>query len=117
VSRFVVCQAADLPAGERRVVQLDRRSICVVNSNGQYFAVRDTCPHQGSSLSGGTISGTMLPSDPQCLVYGLEGQVIRCPWHAWEFDLATGRSLFDPEGTKIKTYPVAVEDGMVVLEV
>jgi nitrite reductase (NADH) small subunit len=87
-----------------------------VNSGGRYFAVRDLCPHQGSALSAGTISGTMMPSDPHCLTYGLDGQVIRCPWHAYEFDLATGRSLFDPIGVRVKTYTVAVDDGLIVLD-
>ena len=34
---------------------------------------------------------------------------MRCPWHAWEFDLRTGRSWFDPERTRVKAYPVEVE--------
>ena len=42
-----------------------------------------------------------------------EGEIIRCPWHLWEFEIATGRCLVDPR--RVKTYPVAIEDGQVVV--
>jgi nitrite reductase (NADH) small subunit len=116
MGRVVVCPVVDLAPGQRRVVTVDRRQICVVNSGGHFYAIRDLCPHQGSALSAGTISGTMLPSDPHRLRYGLDGRVIRCPWHAYEFDLETGRSLFDPEGVRVKTYPVSVDNGVLVLD-
>lgn len=108
-----MCPAAELPPGERRAVEIDRRSICVLNSAGRYYAVRNRCPHQGAQLCHAAIGGTMLPSDPHQLVYGLEGRVLRCAWHAWEFDLETGHSLFDPAGKRVKTYPAGVEGGTV----
>ena len=59
----------------------------------------------------------MLPSQPLDYQYGLEGRVLRCPWHGWEFDLETGEKLFDPGcRARVKTYPVAVEDGVVVVD-
>ena len=58
----------------------------------------------------------MLPSDPLEYVWGLDDQILRCPWHGWEFDLETGKSLFDPEGERVKTYAVVVEGDRVVLE-
>jgi len=111
--RVQVCGATELAPGQRRAVEVGRRSICVLNSGGRFFAVRNRCPHQGSQLCFGTVGGTMLPSRPHQLVFGLEGQVLRCAWHAWEFDLETGRSLFDPEGKRVKVYPAGVDDGMV----
>ena len=39
------------------------------------------------------------------------GELLRCAWHGWDFDMATGQSYFDPAGTKFRSYPVAVEDG------
>jgi nitrite reductase (NADH) small subunit len=61
------------------------------------------------------VGGTMLPSDPQKYLYGMEGKIIRCPWHKFEFDLETGRSLHDPERMRVKIYDVAVEQGSVTL--
>jgi nitrite reductase/ring-hydroxylating ferredoxin subunit len=43
-----------------------------------------------------------------------EGEIIRCPWHLWEFEIATGRCLVDPH-VRVKTYPVAIEDGQVIV--
>ena len=108
-----MCTVAELPPGELRAVEVERRTICVINSGGRYYAVRNRCPHQGASLAKGTVAGTMLPSAPHQLVYGMEGRVLRCGWHAWEFDLETGKSIFDPEGQRVKTYPAGEESGMV----
>ena len=88
--RVAVCPVEELPPGELRAVDVDRRSICVINSGGRFYAVRNRCPHQGSQLAKGTVAGTMVPSAPHQLVYGMEGRVLRCGWHAWEFDLETG---------------------------
>ena len=92
------------------------RDIAVFNVDGRFFALRDTCPHQGARLSAGAIGGTMLPSAPHEYVYGMDGRVIRCPWHKFEFDLETGCSLHDPEGMRVATYDVSVEAGVVVLD-
>ena len=43
-----------------------------------------------------------------------EGEIIRCPWHLWEFEVATGRCLVDAT-VRVKTYPVSIEDGQVVV--
>jgi 3-phenylpropionate/trans-cinnamate dioxygenase ferredoxin subunit len=43
----------------------------------------------------------------------MEGRVLRCPWHAWEFDITTGKSLFAPEACRVKSYEVAVESVVV----
>ena len=57
----------------------------------------------------------MLPSPPHQYLYGSQGQVIRCPWHKFEFDLATGRSIHDPDLMRVATYHVACESGSIVL--
>lgn len=111
-----VCKVEDLPPGRFKVVSVGGRSIGVFNVQGTYYALRNTCPHQGASLCAGKLSGTMLPSDPQHYEYGMDQQVIRCPWHGWEFDVKTGGSLFDPDRWRVKTYPVRVEHGTVILE-
>jgi nitrite reductase/ring-hydroxylating ferredoxin subunit len=39
------------------------------------------------------------------------GELLRCPWHGWEFDMRNGQSWFDPKRVKVRSYPVAVESG------
>jgi nitrite reductase/ring-hydroxylating ferredoxin subunit len=48
--------------------------------------------------------------------YGREGQILRCPWHEWEYDIATGESLFDPN-VKVVTYPVEVVGDDIVVTI
>lgn len=118
MARTVVCRLDELASGERRVVRVDGREIGVLNVDGRLYAVRNRCPHQGAELCRGTVGGTMLPSDPKEYRHGLEGRVLRCPWHGWEFDLESGEKLFDPSGhVRMKTYPVEVEVGNVVVDV
>jgi 3-phenylpropionate/trans-cinnamate dioxygenase ferredoxin subunit len=46
---------------------------------------------------------------PGDYTYTRRGEILRCPWHGWEFDIKTGQSWFDPQRTRVRTYPVAVE--------
>jgi 3-phenylpropionate/trans-cinnamate dioxygenase ferredoxin subunit len=39
------------------------------------------------------------------------GELLRCGWHGWEFDMRTGQSWFDPKRVKVRTCPVVIEDG------
>jgi len=43
-------------------------------------------------------------------------KLLACPWHGWEFDLESGRSIFEPERIRVKTYPVTVDDGAIVID-
>ena len=98
-----------------RIVEIDGRRIGVISVDDVFFAVRDRCPHQPADICQGTVGGTFLPSAPHELVYGKRRCVIRCPWHGWEFDLETGRSLLEPDRFGLKVYPVTVDGGTVFL--
>jgi 3-phenylpropionate/trans-cinnamate dioxygenase ferredoxin subunit len=104
----VVCRVDELPPGSRRIVEVDGRSIGVFNVNGEYLAVRNRCPHQGGPLCEGVQLGAVTSSGPGEYVYSRPGEIIRCPWHAWEFDLRTGASWFDPERRRVRSYEVEV---------
>ena len=112
----VVCAAADLRPGDRRIVELEGRSIGVFNVAGRFHALHNGCPHKGGALCEGRIGGTVLPTTGREFVYGREGAILRCAWHGWEFDIATGEALADPR-VRARTYPVTVVDGDVVVTV
>jgi hypothetical protein len=44
------------------------------------------------------------------------GELLRCPWHGWEFDMRNGQSYFDPQRVKVRSYPVVVESGEVLAQ-
>jgi nitrite reductase (NADH) small subunit len=106
--RHVVARAADIPPGRRLIVDVAGRSIGVFNVGGVFYAVRNSCPHQGGPLCLGPTAGLATSSRPGEIDYSREGEILRCPWHGWEFDLATGRSVFDPARTRVRSYPVEI---------
>jgi nitrite reductase/ring-hydroxylating ferredoxin subunit len=108
--------AAELPPGTRRVVTLGRREIVVYNSSGVLYAVFNRCPHQRAPLDTLPLSGTALATDVVGdMRYGLEGCVVTCPWHHYEFDVRTGECLADPARFRIATYDVRREGEEIVV--
>jgi 3-phenylpropionate/trans-cinnamate dioxygenase ferredoxin subunit len=116
MGRHVVGEERELREAGQAIVEVRGRSIGVFFKGDKWFALRNICPHQGAELCRGRVSGTILADDDGRLVYGLHDRVLRCPWHGFEFDLETGRSLAEPERLRVKSYPVSVEDGVVVIE-
>lgn len=109
-SRHEICTLQALQPGQRKIVEIGRRSIGIFNVSGSLYAIKNRCPHQGAELCRGTVGGTMLPSqNPGEYNYAFEGQILRCPWHFWEFDITTGEMVFVPEPQRVKTYDVVVE--------
>ena len=119
--RVVVCAVDELPPGERKIVVpfRGRAGIGVFNVNGAFHALRNLCPHKSGPLCTGRIGPSMVADAPPTIAdAGLdvvrEGEIIRCPWHMWEFEIATGRCLVDSKA-RVKTYPVVVEAGQIVV--
>ena len=111
MSRHVLCPAWELPVGEHRVFEVEGRSIGVYNVEGEFLAIRNRCPHQGGPLCQGVQVGALTSEKPGAYLYERPGEIVRCPWHAWEFDLRTGASWFDPEHQRVKSYEVQVVAG------
>jgi 3-phenylpropionate/trans-cinnamate dioxygenase ferredoxin subunit len=76
------------------------------------------------------VQGTAAPTKPGEYRWERAGEIIRCPWHGWEFDLKTGYSIFNPHKTRVRsydvtvstdedvgveTYPVSIDEGVVIL--
>jgi nitrite reductase/ring-hydroxylating ferredoxin subunit len=136
VAKHVIAPLRDFPNGSRKLVDVRGRAIAVFNVNGEFFALANRCPHQGGSLIQGQQVGLIEASEPGCYRYSRRGEIIRCPWHGWEFDLRTGKSWCEPDrvrarqfavsiaaGAKLvegpyvaETFPVRIEDDYVVLE-
>src|SRR5215211_1853890 len=119
--RVVVGPVEALPPGTRKIIVpfRGRAGIGVFNVNGTFHALRNLCPHKSGPLCTGRVSGRVVADAPPT-VDGANldlvrvGEIIRCPWHLWEFEIATGRCLVDPRA-RVKTYPVTIEEGRVVV--
>lgn len=76
MSRFVPVTTTDsIPPGEARAFVVGDREIALFNVAGRFYAIENACPHQGGPLAEGFI----------------EDAVVTCPWHAWCFDVTTGK--------------------------
>ncbi len=108
---LVVCAAADLPPGQKRVVNDPETgaSIGVFNIDGEFFALKNVCPHLGAPLCLGSVHATHRPSDVFEFRPDLAGRILRCPWHGWEFDIVTGKALYD-KNSRVATYPCRVDE-------
>jgi len=110
-----VAELDELAEGGVKIVSVAGRSIGIIRSKGKIYAVRNLCPHKGAPVCRGQVRGTLLPSDPQSFVFGLEDQVLQCPWHGWEFNLEGGSRLCGG-GARLTFYPVSCRENAVYIE-
>jgi 3-phenylpropionate/trans-cinnamate dioxygenase ferredoxin subunit len=115
VSRHVVAPTSEIQPGNRKLFTVKGRPIAIFNLGGEFFGMLNRCPHQGGSLCEGIVTGLVGASRPGEYTYSRDGEIVRCPWHGWEFDIRTGQSYCDPERIRTKAYPVATESGATVV--
>ncbi len=94
-----VGSVSDFPEGQAREVVAEQRVVAIYNVQGNIYALDGVCPHQGGPLGRGT----------------LDGYVVTCPWHGWQYDVRTGqhqsiRSLVH------RSYAVKVVDDQVYID-
>ena len=91
-----VARVDDLPPGSVTSVRVGDEEIALAHCNGGFYAVQPHCLHLQGPLGEGR----------------LEGCVLTCPWHGWQYDVRTGQNEFDL-AIQLRTYDVQVEDGEV----
>ncbi len=101
MGKILAGKTSDIPAGKIVKVEAEGKTILVANVDGNYFAMDDTCTHQGASLSEGTI----------------EGSTVTCPWHGSTWDCKTGKLIvFASQINDLSSYKVVVESDSVFVE-
>jgi 3-phenylpropionate/trans-cinnamate dioxygenase ferredoxin subunit len=111
-----VARVSEIPPGERKIVEVEGRSIGLFNVHGTFVAVLNVCPHQQAPVCRGRLGGTTLPSPPGEFRWGRDGEILACPWHGWEFDLLTGRPLADRR-RHLRRYSVTIKDDTVFITI
>ncbi len=94
-----VAALAEVPPGTMIEVEHHGEPYAICNVDGQVRAVYGECPHEGGPLGQGA----------------LEGPLISCPWHCWQFDSLTGVCLFGDD-VVLETYAVKVEAGDILVQ-
>jgi len=107
----------DFADGKITIREVEGRSVGIFREGDAFSAMLNVCPHRAAPVCQGLLGGTMLPSKPGEYVYGLEGQVLRCPWLGWEFDVRSGESIGPVDKRNLTMYEIAVEDGDVFVDV
>jgi 3-phenylpropionate/trans-cinnamate dioxygenase ferredoxin subunit len=107
--RINIGAASKIAPGEKKIIDNGEISFGVFNIKGQFYAIKNVCPHAGAPLCQGHIQTTHRPSDVGEFDPALEGRILRCPWHGWEFDIVTGKGLYDRNG-RVATYPCEVDE-------
>ena len=93
MAKHVVATVAEIPPGQRKLVTVRGRPIAVFNLGGEFFGLFNRCPHQGGPMCEGVLTGLIESDDPGRYKYSRAGEILRCPWHGWEFDVRTGQSV------------------------
>ena len=95
-----VARVEDVPPGTTKVVEAGDRKLALANVAGRFYATQNECAHLKGPLGDGL----------------LDGFVITCPWHGWQYDVRTGENEFDRAIT-VETFDVTVEAGYVKVAV
>jgi nitrite reductase (NADH) small subunit len=95
-----VARAEDVPPGTARVVKAGDRDFALFNVDGEFYATQGRCLHLKGPLGDGK----------------LDGSVITCPWHGWQYDVRTGENEFD-RAIQLETFEIVVENGDVKIAV
>ena len=105
MSKHVVATVAEISAGRPELVTVRGRAIAVFNLDGELFGLFNRCPHQGGPICEGILTGLIELDEPGQYRYSRKGEIIRCPWHGWEFDVRTGQSYCERSGSRCVRIP------------
>ncbi|MGH6989321.1 MAG: Rieske (2Fe-2S) protein, partial [Stellaceae bacterium] len=76
----------EIPPGTHKLFTIRGREIGIFNVKGDYYALLNRCPHAGASLCLGRVGGLVLSDGPGEYEILRQGEILRCPWHGWEYD-------------------------------
>jgi nitrite reductase/ring-hydroxylating ferredoxin subunit len=106
---------ADAPArGERRMVEVGGHRIGLFRVGDDLYALADRCPHRGAPLCSSGRIATAIALRDGAPALGEPGALVRCPWHKWDFEIATGRCPVDAR-MRVRRYAVRREGADVVV--
>ena len=114
VKKHHVANIDEVVAAGKKIIEWNGLEIGIFHVNGEFHAWRNLCPHFAAPVCEGHIRGTRLFSDIYEYHFGRESEILRCPWHGWEFDLKTGK-LFVDESIKLRGYPIEWDDKFIYI--
>lgn len=108
----------EFPVGKATVISIDSREVAIVRwREDELYAVHNRCPHMGGPLCRGGLGPKIVSRGggvPGSIEVDEDIPTLVCPWHKWEFQAKNGESMWSPK-YRVKTFPVTVENGDVIL--
>ncbi len=111
MTRHVIGEVSDFAEREVRRVEVAGKGLCLVRVGEDFFALADRCPHGGARLSSGRLSGEVVSDGPGHYRVCRMNEMLKCPWHGWEYDLRTGQSWSDPQSTRTRAFAAGAVAG------
>ena len=93
-------KVSELKPGSAKVIEAGGKTIALCHAEGKFYALDNTCLHRGGPVGEGFI----------------DGELITCPWHGWQYDVKTGQSTMNP-GAKLACYETRIEGDDILVEV
>ena len=87
-----VASSNEIEPGRGKTVEVNGKTIAILNDNGKFYAIDDTCAHAGGSLGDGNCGSG----------------IVTCPLHGWEYGLENGKNTFDSD-VQLNVYDLKVE--------
>ncbi len=94
--KAVVGKVSDFENCDRKIVDVNGKSIGVFRIDDEFYALRNRCPHQFGPLCLGTLAARAVSDVPGNVAMDTGAPLLACPWHGWEYDIATGQSFMGP---------------------
>ncbi|MGH9688542.1 MAG: Rieske (2Fe-2S) protein [Candidatus Acidiferrales bacterium] len=95
-------KVASVAPGSVAEFEVAGKTVAVANVAGKLFAINGICMHEGGPLGEGALSGNVLI----------------CPWHAWEYDVTTGKIVGSPADAEgASCYPVEIRGDDIYVDV
>lgn len=116
MSKHVVAKVEEVPPGASKLVTIGNRQIGIFNLKGEFFALLNRCPHEAGPLCEGKVVGLIASDGPGNFQVLRPGEMVRCPWHGWRYDIRTGQSWCDPDEARVRRYHVSVEPGQSIVQ-
>ena len=94
-----VGESKDIGSSTMKAVDVAGEKVCIINIEGNYYAIGNVCTHMGGPLNEGT----------------LEGFEVQCPWHGSKFDVRTGEPTKPPARQAVSSYEVKIQDNNILV--
>jgi nitrite reductase/ring-hydroxylating ferredoxin subunit/hemoglobin-like flavoprotein len=95
---IVAARVDEIPEGERKILTINGLSIGLFHHKGNWYALKNVCLHRGGPVCTGT----------------LEGDILTCPWHGFQYNITDGHLLVD-ESAHLDSYHIKIQDGEIHL--